>query len=345
MIFGAMDAVRRRAGRALDAIGLGANEAPFRTIAEMRGGRLRAYGPTDGGGPAVLLVPAPFKRPYLWDLLPQVSVVRRCLEAGLRVHLLEWTPPTRSDSFGLADYADRLPAEAVDAIGAETGAHRVVVAGHSLGGTLAAIFASLHPEVVTALVLLDAPLAFGEQGGPLARAVAATPRRLVRTVARRRVAGTLIDLLCVGAAPHVFQWQRWSDLVASLASPAALAIHARVERWALDEFPLPGRLFEDLVEQLYRDDRFRSGTLDVGGRRTGVDALRAPVLAVVNPAGRIVPPESLLAALERAPRLPLRVLTYRADRGPVLQHLGPLVARGAHERLWPEILAWIESCR
>jgi polyhydroxyalkanoate synthase len=41
----------------------------------------------------LLLVPAPIKRPYVSDLAPGRSVVRRALVAGLNVGLLEWTGP------------------------------------------------------------------------------------------------------------------------------------------------------------------------------------------------------------------------------------------------------------
>jgi pimeloyl-ACP methyl ester carboxylesterase len=94
---------------------------------------------------------------------------------GLRVYLLEWLDPgPAQDGLGLADYAKRLPMAALDAIAAETGEAAAVLAGHSLGGTFAAVLASLRPERARGLVLLDAPLAFGPgRGGPLARAVAA----------------------------------------------------------------------------------------------------------------------------------------------------------------------------
>src|SRR5215208_1983064 len=49
-----------------------------------------------------------------------------------------------------------------------------------------------------------------------------------------------------------------------------LAIHARVTRLQLDEFPLPGLLFEETVEHLYREDRFVQGTLQVGEHQTGI---------------------------------------------------------------------------
>src|SRR3712207_4189911 len=164
-----MDVARRQAGRTLDFLGLGPHETPHRVVAELPGARLRAYHDQErANGPVLLIIPAPFKRAYIWDLLPKVSVVRRCLAHGLRVYLLEWLIPTRrEDGFGLAEYADRLPAAALDAIQAETGLSTpLVLAGHSLGGTLAAIFATLWPERVGGLVLVDAPLAFGEHGGP-----------------------------------------------------------------------------------------------------------------------------------------------------------------------------------
>ena len=85
-----------------------------------------------------------------------------------------------------------------------------------------------------------------------------------------------------------------------------------------------------------------NGSLEVGGRRTGVEQLRTPVIAVTNPFGRIVPPRSLLDALNSVPSLEREVLEYEGDRGPMLQHVGPLVAPLAHERLWPKILDWIE---
>ncbi len=229
-------------------------------------------------GPVLLIIPAPFKRVYLWDLLPEVSVVRRCLARGLRVYLLEWLIPTkREDGFGIAEYADHLPAAALDAIQAETGVAIPVLAGHSLGGTLAAIFATLSPEQVGGLVLVDAPLAFGERGGPIAHAVAALPHaRLISEMAGMPVPGSVMNVLTGAAAPHALQAQRGVDLAVSVFDLRALAIHARVARLQLDEFPLPRQLFEETVEQLYREDRFLHAMLQVGKRQTGSRAFARP---------------------------------------------------------------------
>lgn len=347
--FALLDEARRGTGQALDAAGFGPIKTPSRIVFDLPGMRLRAYQP-DGGpeGPVLLIIPAPIKRAYIWDLLPEVSVVRRCLRHGLRVYLLEWLDTEQApDHFGLADYTERLPLAALDVIARETGEAAAMLAGHSLGGTFAAVFAALHPDRVSGLVLVDAPLAFGPgQGGPLAHAVTAAPPQVLRSLtAGGSVPGSLTALLSMATVPEVFILQRWVDLGASLRNPLAVAIHVRVERWLLDEFALPGRLFDEVLEQLYREDRLVIGTLEADDRRIGLDRLRSPVLAVVNPSGRVVPPTSILAGIAAMPAdLPRRVLCYgQADRGPALQHLGPLVAPAAHATLWPEILNWIST--
>ena len=312
-------------------------------VAEWPGARLRAFGgEQQAEAPVLLIIPAPFKRAYIWDLLPEVSVIRHCLRRDVRVYLLEWLiPGAREDAFGLAEYADSLPAAALDAIAAESGRKSPLMAGHSLGGTFAAIFASLWPERVAGLILVDAPLAFGARGGPLARVVAVIPHaRLIRGAPGTPVSGSVINALSMAAAPDAFRVQPAMDLAASMLDPMAFAIHMRVSRWAHDEFPLPGQLFEDVLEQLYREDRFMLGTLQVGARRTGVASLRTPIIAVINPVGCVVPPVSILAGLGAAPAASPEVLEYEADSGPMIQHLGPLAARSAHERLWPKILDW-----
>jgi polyhydroxyalkanoate synthase len=55
----------------------------------------------------------------------------------------------------------------------------------------------------------------------------------------------------------------------------------RVERWALDEFPLPGRLLHEILEWLYRDNRFCAGSLHIGDRILGVPGSLLSQLSVM----------------------------------------------------------------
>ena len=65
-----------------------------------------------------------------------------------------------------------------------------------------------------------------------------------------------------------------------------------------------------------------------------------PVLAVLDPLSRLVPPASVLPTLRLAGRTPTVLHHHEDEAGVALRHVGALVGRAAHERLWPAILGW-----
>lgn len=328
-LFEQLDRARRLQGAMLDVIGLGPVETPYNVAHGEPGLTLRRYANGDENGPTVLIVPAPIKRPYIWDLAPEVSVVRRCLAAGARVFLADWQPAP--PEYGLEQYAERLILDCLD--------EPAILLGHSLGGLFAAIFAALHPERVRGLVLLASPLHFGAH----ARAFERMAAGLEGQDLPEAVPGSFLSTASLNAAPGPFGWERWMDALLSLADPAELRTHAQVERWTLDEFALPRRLVAELVFLIVREDRFARGTLEIGGHSAAPSRLAAPLLCVLDPLCRLVPPETVLPALEAAASRDKTVLHYERDVGVALQHVGPLVSRRAHESLWPRIIRWIEA--
>ena len=333
-----LDASRRRTGRTLEAVGLGPRPTPSIVLAVAPGVRLHTYPAADGGGAPVLLVPAPIKRSYVWDLEPAVSVVAHAIRRGLAPYLVEWVEQPDDPAAGLDHHADTLLTACLDAVSTRTGARHVAMAGHSLGGTLAAICAARRPERVAALALLEAPLGFGAAAGSFAPLVAATPAATLAHLARGGVPGAFLDVVSAAADPREFTVEPRLDLVRSLTDPATLRTHLRVLRWAGDEFRMPGALFLDVVERLYRDDAFARGTLMISGEPVGPGRLRAPLTTVFAPASAVIPPGSVVPVHEAAAATDTLLLEYRGDVGVALQHVGVLVGRTAHRDLWPRVL-------
>ncbi len=295
-------------------------------------------------GPVVLLVPAPIKRWYIWDLQPGRSVAARCLAAGLRVFLVEWTDPGPDEQKrGLEAYADILLTACLQEVHEQTGADRALLAGHSLGGTLAAIYAARRPQRVAGLVLLEAPLRFGTDAGAFAPLVTAAPPAAWLRSPGQGVAGSFLDAVSAAAAPRTFQVERYVDLAHSLPDPAALATHLRVQRWTLDELALPGRLFDDVIERLYRRDELITGALPISGAQVGPGSVTAPMVNVLDPRSVVVPPRSVLAFHDAAASRNKQVLHYHGDVGVALQHVGVLVGQSAHRNLWPLLLGWMHT--
>jgi polyhydroxyalkanoate synthase len=339
--FGISDGLRRAQANALDTLGLGPRECDFAVIASGPHWRLREYGGADGS-PSLLIVPAPIKRPYIWDLTPSVSAVRLCLQHGLRVYLIQWMPPSGGNGCaGLDEYAGEAIAECVATIARQARKTPPFLVGHSLGGTLAAIYCALEPSSARGLVLLASPLCFERQSSRFRDALVSFIRTpLSETEA---VAGSLLSQASAAASPDTFLWSRWMDAVLSLADPSALDIHARIERWALDEVALPGKLVNQIIQELYRDNHLCRGTLRVRGKIVGPASFSAPLLAVVNADDEIAPVTSVAPFVARLPRDNASIIECPGEVGIALPHLGMLAGRQAHAQVWPQIIYWMRE--
>lgn len=338
--FGIIDALRRLQGNAVAAFGLGPDECRYQIIASGSHWRLRDYGDRDASR-SMLIVAAPIKRPYIWDLTPSVSAIRYCLRGDLHVYLLEWMPASQYTSDkGIDEYAVAI-SDCVAKISQQGSPKKPLLIGHSLGGTLAAIYAALAPESICCLVLLGAPLCFEARGSQFRDAlIAFIPSELSDA---EPFPGSLLSHASAFASPSSFVWSRLMDAALSVIDPRAIDIHARVERWALDEMPLPGKLVHQIVERLYRENRLCHGTLKVKEKLVGPSSLSAPTLAVVNIADEIAPLGSVKAFIEAMPIKDVKIIEYPGEPGVCLQHLGVLLGRQAYARVWPEIISWINS--
>jgi polyhydroxyalkanoate synthase subunit PhaC len=334
------DVLRRAQGDAFGALGLGPNECPYRVVASGSHWRLRDYA-DQHASPSLLIVAAPIKRPYIWDIAPSVSAIGFCLRRRLRVYLLEWMPASADNpSEGLDDYTEAIR-ECVAKVSDEARGEKPFLIGHSLGGTLAAIFAASAAENLRGLVLLGAPLCFQPQTSQFRDAlVSLVPPTLSDMTP---FPGSLLSHMSALASPDTFIWSRLRDAALSITDYHALDIHARVERWALDEVPLPGRLVHQIIEWLYRENRFWLGTLKVGGTPVGPLNLSVSTLAVVNTADEVAPLASVKPFTDAMPKENARIIEYPGEIGVGFQHLGILVGRQAHARVWPEIFSWLNS--
>jgi polyhydroxyalkanoate synthase len=334
------DILRRAQGRTLGALGLGPDECPYQVIASGTYWRLRDYG-DQGAERALLIVAAPIKRSYIWDLAPSVSAIRYCMRQGLHVHLLEWLPALRTTgNNGLTEYTEAI-SECVAKISGESAGAKPFLIGHSLGGTLAAIFAALAPESIRGLVLLGAPLCFRPATSRFRDAlVFLVPSGLADA---EPCPGSLLSHMSALASPDTFIWSRLVDAAFSIADPHMLDIHARVERWALDEVPLPGKLVHHIIEWLYRENRFCRGDLKIGDALVGPFSLSVPTLAVVNTVDDVAPLDSVKPFMDAMPTRERRIVEYPGEIGVCLQHLGILIGREAYAQVWPGIISWLNS--
>jgi polyhydroxyalkanoate synthase subunit PhaC len=339
MQFELADMLRRAQGNAFGEFGLGPSESPYRLIRSGLFWRLREYNQT--GTQRLIVVAAPIKRPYIWDLSPLVSSIRDCMRQGLHVYLIEWLPASKTTgNNGLAEYT-KVISECVAGISGGSAETKPFLIGHSLGGTLAAIFAATSPQSIQGLLLLGAPLCFQPATSNFRDAlVSLMPADFADS---EPCSGSLLSYMSALASPETFVWSRLMDATLSLADNHALEIHARVERWSLDEVPLPGKLVHQLIDWLYRKNLFITGDLRIDRDVIGPRSMQVPMLAAVNTDDDVAPLASVKSFIDAMPTADVRIIEYPGEIGVCLQHLGILIGRRAHEQVWPQIFSWINS--
>ena len=154
----------------------------------------------------------------LHRLVPSVF----CLRQGLHVQLLEWVPASsHTGNCGIDEYVLAI-SEAVATIAAIGNGAKPFMIGHSLGGTLAAIYGAFQPETIKGLVLLGAPLCFEPSKSQFRDAlISLVPRNISED---NPFPGSLLSHASALASPSTFIWSRLIDAALSVGDPFAMEI-------------------------------------------------------------------------------------------------------------------------
>ena len=97
----------------------------------------------------ILIVYALVNRYYILDLQPDKSVVRKLLDEGFDVYIIDWGYPTGMDRYlTIDDYVNCYIDDAVDRIRELSNSDRLTLLGVCQGGTLSVMYAALHPEKI-----------------------------------------------------------------------------------------------------------------------------------------------------------------------------------------------------
>ncbi len=260
--------------------------------------RYRATAPQSGD--PVLIVYSVINRSYILDLSEGCSVVRHLLDEGRDVWMIEWSQPHEgADDATFDDYVLAVGACA-DAIREATGAARVALFGHCIGGTLAALAASLEPARYSRLLTLTAPFRAPAEG---VVAAITDPRVFDPDAvvgAFGKMPAKLIRHTFMGLKPY-YELMKWKLFVGSLDQPDALDRFAAIDKWANDNVDIPAGVFTPFLEEVFTTGRLAAGETVIDGHPARLDAIACPVLNVVGAADWIVPPDCARPLDEQAP--------------------------------------------
>jgi polyhydroxyalkanoate synthase len=300
-----------------------------------RGGR--AAGSSARGSPRPLLICfALVNRPYILDLQPDSSLVRRLLGAGFPVYLVDWGEPDDGDR--LQDLNDYLEGALGGCVRHILGAHRIAaldLMGVCQGGVFSLCYSALHPGQIANLVTLTTPVDFHTPDDLLSRWVRGLDTGLLARAGN--VPGELLNALFLSLMPFRLMQQKYVRLLTGGADQRTVEDFVRLERWIFDSPPPAAAALTEFVRWFYQENRLVRGTLELGGRPVDLRRVRAPLLNLYASADHIVPPAAS-AVMGRY----VGSADYTAcaiDTG----HIGMYVSRKAREEIPQRIISWLQA--
>ncbi|MCX8204054.1 MAG: alpha/beta fold hydrolase [Candidatus Nezhaarchaeota archaeon] len=285
----------------------------------------------------LLLVYALINKPYILDLYPERSVVRKFLDAGFDVYLMKWGDVTVADQFGLAEYIDIFMYDFINYLKDYAGVDKVSILGYCMGGGLSAIYTSLYPENVRNLLLLAASLFFSKDIGGLVRLSDERffdPEELVAPLGY--IPAWFLTERFKMLRPLENYVTKFVSMLLNADREGFLDLFFRMERWIHDGVNVAPYVYVEYVKELYQRNALCEGTLFVNGRRVDPRRIEMPVAAIVGRRDHLVPPKNTLGFLDYVSSKDKAV--FEADVG----HAG-LVVSGKAMEMWDKVVEWLSK--
>ena len=240
----------------------------------------------------VLIVYALINRPYMMDLQQDRSVVKKLLEAGLDVYLIDWGYPRRGDRFlTLQDYIERFIGGCVDYLKGRFGRDDVNLLGVCQGGTFSAIYSALQPDDVKNLALLVAPIDFDTRDGLLnIWSKAIDVDKMVDTLGN--IPGDFMNLGFLMLNPWRLMFDKYVTFLEHVDTEGFVSNFIRMEKWIFDSPDQAGEAFRQFIKDAYHENKLIKGEMKIGERRVDLNNVTMPVLNIYAKNDHLVPPAS-----------------------------------------------------
>jgi len=303
---------------------------------ELKTVRLRDFGASATGAPALLCAPFALHGAAITDFASGHSLVAALRDAGLaRLFVTDWrsaNPEMRF--FGIDEYLADLNV-LVDDIGSP-----VDLVGLCQGGWMALIYAARFPEKVRKLVLAGAPVDLTAASSSLSTLAETSPLAVFEELVR------LGDGVVPGRKVMKF-WgtetvaaeDAWQVLQTDEAIDSAgfKRIEAKFRDWYAWTIDLPGAFFLEVVQKLYKRNALAAGNFVALGRRIDLAAVSAPLFLLAARDDELVSAPQLFAAgrLVKTPAADIRMETVPS------RHVGLFMGKAVLEETWPKIARWI----
>ncbi|RYE56342.1 MAG: class III poly(R)-hydroxyalkanoic acid synthase subunit PhaC [Sphingobacteriales bacterium] len=281
----------------------------------------------------VLVSFAMLNRHDVLDLQPDRSLMKKLLEEGLDIYIMDWGYPTQADKYlTMEDYIDGYMNDAVDFIRRKHKVPKIHKQGICQAGTYSMIYASRYPEKLQTLTTYVAPFDFGENENMLYKwAKHIDIDTMVDNVGT--ISGEMIDSAFSMLKPSM-NVSKYIGVMDSLEDEDKLLNFLRMESWKADLPAIPGEMYRKYIKDLFRDNLLIKGTMTLGGKVIDLSKMTVPYLNVYATGDAIIPNDSTKAVMSKIGSTDKQEIPFPGG------HIGVFVGTKSQKDLAPAVAKW-----
>lgn len=284
-----------------------------------------------------LIIYALVNTPSMMDIGQDKSFIKKLVDSGLDLYLIEWGFPTADDKYlTLDDYINIYIDDCVEHIRKEKGVDKINILGVCQGGTFSLMYTALHPEKVKNLVTMVTPVDFSTDDGLLFKwGKYLNPDRMVE--AYGVVPGDFMNTGFLTLKPLSLMVNKYLDLINDIDDPDYLSSFMTMEKWIFNSPGQAGMAYKEFLNSMYRENKLFKGEMEIAGEKIDLKKITHPVLNIYAKRDNQVP---------NAASIPLEKVVgskdYTAKCFPT-GHIGLFVSRRSQEEVAPTVVDWIKK--
>ncbi len=285
----------------------------------------------------LLLIYALINRETMLDLQPDRSVIQNLLKEGIEVYLIDWGYPTRKDRYlTLDDHVNGYLDTIVDFLRERHRLPKINLMGVSMGGTMAVMYAALHPEKVNNLIATATPTHFDTDKGLLHIWMKEIDvDRMMDTFGN--LPGDLLNIGFLLLNPARLVFDKYIGFLENMDDQEFVENFIRMEKWIFDCPDMPGETFRQFVKDCYQKNLLIHNKMEVGGKRVDLKKITMPLLNIYGRYDHLVPPEACKPLTRKVGSKDTADICL--DTG----YIGILLGAKCQKELVPRIAGWLKD--
>ena len=304
---------------------------------DLRTMALREYGkPVEGNIPTLVDAPHAGHTSMIADYHKGQSLIETLMANGHpHVLLTDWKSATPDmANLEVDNYLEEMLTVIEDLGG------KVNLVGLCQGGWVSAMIASRFPDKVNSLVLAGAPIDTNAGDGPIKNMAQESPMSFYEDMVATSgglMPGRYMLQGWKNMHPEEHYFKNYVSLYEHIDDPEYLSKEESFESWYENPIDLPGRWYLQVIQQLFKENRFAKGEFVGLGRVLNLNAITCPTYLLAGKDDDITTPEQVLAAEQLISTSAKNIRKKTVPGG----HIGLFMGSRTLRETWPEISKWI----